>query len=88
MLTLFVVPRAEREIIGTVTLSGRFQLACSKNRKREAIILTVRHEAGRCSFRDSSPNPNHYARERRAYLRGKKSQATDWQSLEMMAEKD
>jgi hypothetical protein len=42
-------------------------LACClvpKNRDREAIVRTVRHETGRCSFRDCGRNPKPYVRER------------------------
>jgi hypothetical protein len=63
--TRFVV---QREIVG----SGRFRCCwlVPKNSEREAIVRTVRHEAGHCSFRDSGPNPNPYAREQRAHLHG------------------
>jgi hypothetical protein len=90
-LTRFLV-QPRREIVGC----GRFRDCWLVPKKqgaseRDAIVRTVRHEAGRCSFRDSGPNSNPYARERRAHLRGRswqKSQSTDRRSLGMMAEKD
>ncbi len=66
-LTRFVV---QREIVGSARF--RYSWLVPKNREREAIFLTVRYEAGRCGFRDSGPNLSPYARERRAYLRGKR----------------
>ncbi len=63
-LTRFVV---QREIVG----SGRFRGSwlIQKNREREVIVRFVRHEAGRCSFRDSGSKSNPYTREQRAHLR-------------------
>jgi hypothetical protein len=65
-LTLFA--DSERKIVG----SGRFKCCwlVPKTKEREAIVRTVRHETGCCSFRGyCCPNPNAYAQEQRAYLR-------------------